>query len=80
MKEISRWVSEKEASNILGVDEKFLETLREEGYLKPGCHWRSANDPEQLPWKPKVFYCLSWCREAIEKLKNGEVLIGQIAA
>ena len=46
------WLSEKEASEVLRVDEKSLEELREKGYLKPGFHWKSSNDPKQLPWKP----------------------------
>ena len=56
MIEKSMWLSEKEASGVLGIDEQSLEALRESGYLKPGSHWRSSNDPNQLPWKPKVFY------------------------
>ena len=61
----SIWLSEKEASKILKVDEQSLEILRERGYLKPGSHWRSSNDPKELPWKPKVFYSLSVCREVV---------------
>ena len=66
MIETFKWVSEEEASVVLRVDEKFLEVLREGGYLKPGSHWRSSTDPEQLPWKPKVFYHLPGCKEVIE--------------
>ena len=40
------WLSEKEASEVLRVDQKSLETLREMGFLKPGSHWRSSNDPK----------------------------------
>ena len=60
------WLSEKEASEVLRVDEQFLEVLRERGYLKPGSHWRSSNDPKQLPWKPKAFYFISGCKKVIE--------------
>ena len=35
------WLSEKEASEVLRVDKKSLEVMRERGYLKPGPHWRS---------------------------------------
>ena len=35
------WLSEKEASEILSIDQKTLEVLRERGFLKPGSHWRS---------------------------------------
>ena len=64
------WLSEKEASALLRVDEQFLEMMRERGYLKPGSHWRSSNDPKQLPWKPKVFYFIRGCKEVIEYWEN----------
>ena len=66
MIEASMWLSEKEASEVLRVDEQTLESFREEGYLKPGSHWRSSTDPEHFPWKPKVFYFISGCRDVIE--------------
>ena len=56
MTEPTIWLSGKEASEMLRVDEKTLEFLREMGYLKPGAHWKSSTDPKQLPWNPKVFY------------------------
>ena len=74
------WLSEKEASEVLRVDEKTLEVLREEGFLKPGSHWRSSTAPEQLPWKPKVFYCISRCKELFENRKDNDVPFHQIAA
>ena len=60
------WLSEKEACEVLRVDKQYLEVLRESGFLKPGFHWRSSNDPKQLPWKPKVFYFIRGCKEVIE--------------
>ncbi len=74
------WLSEKEASEFLRVDEQSLEELRERGYLKPGSHWRSSNDPEQLPWKPRVFYCVSRCTEVIEYWQTNDVSFDEIAA
>ena len=53
MIEHSMWLSEKEASEVLRVDEQSLEVLRESGYLKPGSHWRSSNETKQSAWKPK---------------------------
>ena len=64
------WLSEKEASEVLRVDEQSLEVMRERGYLKPGLHWRSSNDSEQSPWKPKVFYFIRVCKEVIEYWQN----------
>ena len=56
MSETSIWLPGKEASEVLRVEEQTLGCLREMGYLKPGSHCRSSSDPEQIPWKPKVFY------------------------
>ena len=80
MIEPSIWLSEKEASKVLKVDEQSLEVLRERGYLKPGSHWRSTNDPKELPWKPKVFYFISGCKDVIEYWKNNEDSFSQRAA
>ena len=76
----STWLSEKAASDALRVDEQFLEVLREWGYLKPGTHWRSSTDPKQLPWKPKVFYCISRCKEVIEYWQNNDASFDQISS
>jgi len=80
MKERSMWLSEKEASEILSIDQKFLEVLRERGFLKPGSHWRSSNDPKQLPWKPKVFYFISGCKEVVDYWKDKYAFFDQIVA
>ena len=80
MIEQSIWLSGKEASKILRVDEQSLEVLRERGDLKPGSHWRSSNDPKQLPWKPKVFYFISGCREVVENCLNNDASFDQRAA
>ena len=74
------WLSEQEASKVLRVDEQTLNLLRELGSLKPGSHWRSSNDPAQLPWKPKVLYCISGCKEFIELCQNNDLSFDQIAA
>ena len=74
------WLSEKEASEVLRVDEQSLEFMRKRGYLKPGLHWRSSNDPEQLPWKPKVFYFIRGCKEVIEYWQNIDDSSAQRAA
>ncbi len=74
------WLSEKEASEVLRVDEQSLEVLRERGFLKPGSHWKSSNDPKQLPWKPKVFYSIRGCKEVIEYLQENNNSITQRVA
>jgi len=80
MVEKSKWLSEKEASEVLEVEKQSLEVLRERGYLKPGTHWRSSNDPNQLPWKPKVFYFISGCKEVIDYWKEKYEFFDQRAA
>ena len=80
MIEKSKWLSEKEASEDLKVGKQSLEVLRERGYLKPGSHWRSSNDPKQLPWKPKVFYFISGCKEVIEYCQKNDDSFAQRAA
>ena len=70
----SMWLSEKEASKVLRIDEQSLEILRERGFLKPGFHWKSSNDPKQLPWKPKVFYFISGCKEVIDYFEDKNFL------
>ena len=80
MIEASKWLSEKEASEVLRVDKQTLEVLREMGDLKTGYHWRSSSDPNQLPWKPKVFYFISGCKEVVNSLKDNYSSFDQIAA
>ena len=80
MIEPSIWLSEKEACEVLRVNQQFLEVLRERGFLKPGSHWRSSNDPKQLPWKPKVSYFISGCKDVIDYLRDKYDSFEQIAA
>ena len=80
MAEPSIWLLKKEASEALRVDVQILELLREDGYLKPGSHWRSSTDPEQLPWKPKVFYRINGCKEVVEYWQNEDTSFDQIVA
>ena len=80
MVEPSIWLPKKEASEVLRVDEQFLEVLREGGYLKPGSHWRSSSDSEQLPWKPKVFYFITGCKEVIKHWQENDNSFAQRAA
>ena len=80
MIEPSQWLSKKKASEFLKVNEQTLEVLREEGYLKPGFHWKSSNDQDQLPWKPRAFYHVNLCKEVVENWKMNNVSFEQKAA
>ena len=74
------WVNSKLASEKLGVSEKTLKSWREIGYLKPGTHWRSAPNEDQLPWQPKVMYHLRWCQEIIDYWDREDAPITRLAA
>ncbi len=74
------WVSSQIASAALGVTEKTLQGWREIGYLKPGTHWKSADNSDHSPWKPEVIYHLRWCQEGIEYWRNHDAPIGREAA
>ena len=74
------WLSGKEASEVLRVDEQYLDFLTEMGDLKLGSHWRSSNDPDQSPWNPKAFYLISGCKEVIDNCKDNCAYFDQIAA
>ena len=80
MIEKSIWLSGKEASEVLRVDEQSLDFLREMGDLKPGSHWRSSNDPDQLPWKPKALYSIRGCKEVVDYCKDNYPYFYQISA
>jgi len=76
----SQWVSEKEASDLLGVSQTKLKLWREVGYLKPGTHWRSSPNDDSLPWKPNVIYHLRWCKEVIEYWRDKDSALTDLAA
>ncbi len=79
-KETCMWVSQKEASKVLKVDEHTLELLREKGYLRPGSHWRSSTEYEHFPWKPKVSYLLTGCKEVVDYWRDKDHSIKNSAA
>ena len=76
----SPWVSGQEASAGLGVSEETLQLWREIGYLKPGTHWRSAQESKTMPWKPEVIYHLRWCKEEIDYWLSQDAPVNDIAA
>ena len=80
MIEPSKWLSKKEACAFLKVNEQTLEVLREEGYFKPGFHWKSSTDHDQLPWKPKALYRVGLCEEVVDHWKDNLAKFEQIAA
>ena len=61
------WQSSNSAAHYLGTTEIKLSFLRENGFLKPGIHWRSSPHGQKKPWNPEALYNLLLCRKIIEK-------------
>ena len=62
------------------MNKKTLDFWRETGYLKPGTHWRSSFEAEQIPWNPKVIYNIKLCWELIEYTKENDATAKHLAA
>ena len=50
------WHSTNSAAEYLGITEIKLLYLRENGFLKPGIHWRSSPYGQKKPWNPEALY------------------------
>ena len=61
------WISSELTAEKLGITEIKLSFLRENGYLKPGIHWKSSPLGQKKPWKPKALYNINKCRNIINK-------------
>ena len=66
------WTTSECASEKLGITEKRLSYLRENGFLKPGIHWKSSPYGQKKPWNPQALYNLKMCRKIINKLQGNE--------
>ena len=62
------WSSSELTSEKLGITEKRLSYLRENGLLKPGIHWKSSPYGQKKPWNPKALYSIKMCRKIITEL------------
>ncbi len=73
------WIPSNSAAKYLGITEIKLTDLRENGFLKPGLHWKSSPYGQKKPWNPEVLYNLAMCKNFIDKTSSiGEY--GQYAA
>ena len=61
------WYSSNSAAEYLGTTEIKLSYLRENGFLKPGIHWRSSPYGQKKPWNPEALYNLLLCEKIIAK-------------
>ena len=66
------WSSSELTAERLGITEDRLSFLRENGFLKPGIHWKSSPYGQKKPWNPKVIYNLNMCKKIINKLSSEE--------
>ena len=64
----SMWSSAELAATSLGITEIRLSYLRENGFLKPGIHWKSSPHGQKKPWNPKALYNTKMCEKIIKKL------------
>ena len=61
------WQSSNYAAEILGVTELTLDYFRENGFLKPGLHWKSSPYGQKKPWNPEALYNTKLCKKIIDK-------------
>ena len=61
------WLSSNSAAEYLGTTEIKLSYLRENGFLKPGIHWRSSPLGQKKPWNPEALYNSLLCKKIIDK-------------
>ena len=72
------WTSSESAAEKLGITEIRLSSLRENGFLKPGIHWKSSPYGQKKPWNPKALYNVKSCRKIVNMIYLEEK--GNIAA
>jgi len=61
------WSSSESAAKKLGITEFRLSFLRENGFLKPGIHWKSSPYGQNKPWNPIAIYNIKMCKRMINK-------------
>ena len=61
------WHSSYSAAEDIGINEIKLSHLRENGFLKPGIHWKSSPLGQKKPWNPEALYNLKLCKKLIDE-------------
>ena len=64
---VNIWSSSESAAQDLGITEIRLSYLRENGFLKPGIHWKSSPYGQKKPWNPQALYNIKLCRKIINQ-------------
>ena len=60
------WKSSNYAAKDLGTTEIKLSYFRENGFLKPGIHWKSSPQGQKKPWNPDALYNTKLCKKIID--------------
>ena len=63
----SIWNSHDFTAEKLGINEIKLSYLRENGFLKPGIHWKSSPYGQKKPWNPEALYNSLLCKKVIDE-------------
>ena len=61
------WHSSNSAAEDIGITEIKLSHLRENGFLKPGIHWKSSPLGQKKPWNPEALYNSKVCKKLIDE-------------
>ena len=64
---VNIWHSSNSTAEYLGITEIKLSHLRENGFLKPGIHWKSSPLGQKKPWNPEALYNTKLCKKIIDK-------------
>ena len=64
---VNIWSSSESAAQNLGITEVRLSYFRENGFLKPGIHWKSSPYGQKKPWNPQALYNIKLCRKIINQ-------------
>ena len=59
------WISSELTAEKFGITEIKLSSLRENGILKPGIHWKSSPLGQKKPWNPKALFNIRKCKNII---------------
>ncbi len=61
------WHPSNSAAEDIGITEIKLSHLRENGFLKPGIHWKSSPLGQKKPWNPEALYNSILCKKLIDE-------------
>ena len=66
------WHPSNSTAEDIGITEIKLSHLRENGFLKPGIHWKSSPLGQKKPWNPDALYNSILCKKLIDEFYSEE--------